>query len=306
MNLPKEFLEKLSGIPGYESIVFNRKKTTLRINTIKSQADGVVESLGEQGFDLKKIDGLDLAFTLESKSQRELSETDEYKQGLIYLQNASSQIPAVVLSPKPGDTVLDICAAPGSKTTQMAAMMENTGQIIANDMSRVRLYKLSSNLKSLGVTNTTTFHLRAQDMWRKFPNTFDKVLVDVPCSMEGRFIDGYEKSYKDWSLKKVAKLSSYQKQILHSAVSCTKPGGVIVYSTCTISPEENEEVISWFLNKHKGQVELVDVEINSKNVIPGLNDFGGEKYIEGIGKTKRIVPDDVFEAFYVAKLIKLN
>mgnify|MGYP000978255406 CR=1 FL=1 len=265
-----------------------------------------MNSLSNQGFQISPISGLVNAFTLMNRTQKELTETTEYKDGLIYLQNASSQIPAVVLSPKPGDTVLDICAAPGSKTTQMAAMMENTGQIIANDMSRVRLYKLSSNLKSLGVTNTTTFHLRAQDMWRKFPNTFDKVLVDVPCSMEGRFIEGYEKSYKDWSLKKVAKLSSYQKQILHSAVSCTKPGGVIVYSTCTISPEENEEVISWFLNKHKGQVELVDVEINSKNVIPGLNDFGGEKYIEGIDKTKRIVPDDIFEAFYVAKLIKLN
>src|SRR6185503_4177192 len=128
-------------------------------------------------------------------------------------------------------------------------LMENRGQIIANDMSRVRLYKLAANLKTLGVTNVTTMHMRAQDLWRKFPNVFDKVLADVPCSLEGRFLTTNPKTYKNWSVKKIKILSDHQKHILRSAVSAAKPGATIVYSTCTLAPEENEEVVDWILKK---------------------------------------------------------
>lgn len=304
MTIPTDFLDKIQDIPGYEEISFTKKQTTFRINTLKSTVDNAIATLESKGFLSQAVSGVEGAFHLKSRSQRELTETDEYKEGLIYLQNASSQIPAIVLSPMKNDLVLDVCAAPGSKTTQMAAMMENGGQIIANDMSRVRLYKLSSNLKNLGVTNTRIMHLKAQDLWRNFTNTFDKVLVDVPCSMEGRFIEGYEKSYKDWSQKKVLRLAAYQKQILHSAISCAKPGGTIVYSTCTISPEENEGVVSWFLEKHHNLAEIVEIGLNLNNMSNGLNSYESRNYISGTEKSRRIIPDENFEAFYIAKFIK--
>src|SRR3989344_419590 len=136
-------------------------------------------------------------------------------------------IPALILNPKPGEKVLDICAAPGSKTTQIAAMMENKGELVANDINQIRVYKLESNLKMQGVTNVIVTKLPAEAIWKKVPEQFDKTLVDVPCSMEGIFYCGDPKTFTHWSTKKVHYLAKHQKLILRSAVSATKPGGTI-------------------------------------------------------------------------------
>jgi 16S rRNA (cytosine1407-C5)-methyltransferase len=304
-KLPEDFEKRLRRIypDNYETIrsTFDvPRPSTFRTNTLKTNAQDLAASLTQKGFEIEEgpIKG---SFILRNKSQRDLTETSEYTEGHLYIQGMSSMIPALSLSPQPGETVLDACAAPGSKTTQMAALMENRGSIIANDMSRVRLYKLSANIRTLGAKNIQTFHVPAQELWRKFPNTFDKTLVDVPCSLEGRFLSTNPKTYRDWSVKKLLKIASYQKQILHSSISATKPGGTIVYSTCTLAPEENEGVVDWVLERHGDLVTLVDTHIpEGIETAPALTSWEEKEYSPEVSNTKRIIPNELFEGFFVA------
>ena len=306
-SLPTEFIERLKEIyPGnFEAIrktFESPRPTTFRVNTLKTTGIALKASLLEQGFELKDapIAG---AFVLINRTQREFTETAEYKNGLLYIQGLSSMIPPLVLEPKPNETILDACSAPGSKTTQIAATMGNTGSIIANDMSRVRIYKLVANLKTLGVTNVTTMLMRAQDLWKRFPDTFDKVLADVPCSLEGRFLTRSPKSFANWSPKKIKILAEHQCHILRSASSCAKSGAVIIYSTCTISPEENEGVVDWILKKDPSLV-LQNVSLPELNLQSGMTEWRGMKYSPEVTKCVRIVPSDLFEGFFLAKFVK--
>jgi 16S rRNA (cytosine1407-C5)-methyltransferase len=306
-SLPSEFLTRIKTIytEQFEEIANTfeqRKPSTFRVNSLKSTPELLQKKLTELGFELEKSP-LPLAFVLMNRSQRELTETEAYKNGELYIQGLSSMIPPLVLNPQQGQTVLDACSAPGSKTTQMAALMENSGQIIANDMSKVRLYKLAANLKTLGVTNTQTTHFRAQELWQKFPNTFDSVLVDVPCSLEGRFLTTNPKSYAQWSVKKVKILSDHQKHILRSAVSTAKSGATIVYSTCTLSPEENEEVVDWMLSKDS-TISLQTVQIEGVPITQGISEWNGKKYANEVSKCIRILPTSLFEGFFLAKFLK--
>lgn len=269
--LPDKFISSLpNSIP---VSVFDRiLPTTFRVNTLKSDFETLKSKLGFE-------------YTLHGQAfitnhpLRSIQELDIYKNGEIYVQGLSSMIPAMVLDPKQNEIILDLCSAPGSKTSQIAALMNNTGQIIANDNSRIRIYKLEANLKNLGVTNTTIIHSSGQSLWQKYPDYFDKSLVDVPCSMEGRFTSLDPKSYKNWSPNKVKELAQLQKFLLRSAFGCTKPGGTLVYSTCTLNTRENEEVVEWLLKKEAGRVELVSME--------------------------RINPSPIMEGFFVAKLRKV-
>ena len=213
-------------------------------------------------------------------------------------------LPPLVLAPQPGDKVCDLTAAPGSKTTQIAAMMNNTGEIVANDRSKIRLGKLVANLKLQGVTNVRTRLSAGEDLWKKFPEYFDRVLVDAPCSLEGRFEAGNEKSFGDWSLRKVGFLSAIQCHLLRSAVTMTKPGGVIVYSTCTLSPEENEQVIDWLIAKEPGVVVVEPIDLPLENLQPGITHWEQKEFSPQVRATIRILPSELLEGFYVAKLRK--
>ncbi|MDP1743450.1 MAG: RsmB/NOP family class I SAM-dependent RNA methyltransferase [Candidatus Amesbacteria bacterium] len=269
--LPDKFLQNLPS--DIKPSDFDRiLPTTFRVNTLKSDFETIKSKLD---FEYTVHDG---AF-ITNHPLRQIQELDIYKKGEIYVQGLSSMLPPIILDPKPNEIILDICSAPGSKTSQMAALMQNTGQIIANDNSRIRIYKLEANLKNLGVTNTTIINTSGQTLWQKYPDYFDKALVDVPCSMEGRFSSLDPKSYKDWSPAKVKELAQLQKFLLRSAFGCTKPGGTIVYSTCTLNTRENEQVIEWLLEKEKDRIELIS--------------------------TQRINPSPIMEGFFVAKLRKI-
>jgi len=196
--------------------------------------------------------------------------------------------------------------APGSKTTQIACLMQNKGEIVANDISRTRLFKLRANLKQQKITNVHITNLAGERMWRKYPEYFDKVLVDAPCSMEGRFTTTDPDSYKDWSLKKVKELSHRQQYLLRSALTATKVGGVVVYSTCTLSPEENEGVIDWLLEKEGDSIEVEKIEIPHLKLSPGIKKWGKHDYNPEVAKTARIYPDEDLEGFFIAKIRKIK
>ncbi len=158
--------------------------------------------------------------------------------GLCYPQGLASMLPVLVLDPQPEELILDMCAAPGSKTTQLAAHMRNTGEIVANDASRTRLYKLATVAEMLGATNITTHIGKGEFLWRRYADTFDRVLVDAPCSMD-----------QPLSGKQIKALARQQTYLLRSALACVKPGGRVVYSTCTHTREENEAVIEYVIAK---------------------------------------------------------
>lgn len=284
-SLPKLFVERLRYIipaSHYQEVLLSfsiKRPTTLRANTLKIKGYKLRKRLADQRILIHPVVGNKDAFTLSNISLRDLEKTEEYQEGLLYVQSLSSMIPVRILDPKPGEKILDIAAAPGSKTTQIGSLMENKGIVVANDTSLVRILKLKANLERQGVTNVTITQKAGQRIWMDYPEYFDRVLADVPCSMEGRFSIYDRDSFKRWSLRNIKKLSHEQKYILRSAVSSTKVGGTIVYSTCTLAPEENEEVIEWILEKEKGKV---------------LKE-----------KSQSILPNKQMEGFYIVKLRKI-
>lgn len=310
--LPEKFLEKLPDfippdvLPSVLDSFLSRKPSTFRANTIKITADDLEKKLKELGIETERVTWYTDAFILKNVPQKVLTETYLYKEGYLYVQSLSSMIPPLVLDPQPEEVILDETAAPGSKTTQIAALMKNTGTLIANDKSRIRNFRLSSNLTLQGVTNTKVFSLPGEFLWKKYPEYFNRVLVDVPCSMEGRFFVEDVKSYKDWTPGKVKQLSEIQKWLLRSAVSSTRVGGTIVYSTCTLSPEENEEIINWILKKEGDAIEVEDITLPALPTQPGLIHYKQKVFDERLSKTLRICPTKTMEGFFVAKLRKVH
>ena len=285
--LPEKFIEKLSVLIPEKSkrdqvlaSFSQEKKTAIRINTLNASVKEILVLFEEEQIQFEQSDIAKEALIILNKTSRELTEMAAYKEGKIYIQSLSSMIPALVLDPQKDEKILDMAAAPGSKTSQIAALMNNTGELVANDIDRNRLFRLRSVLAQLNVTNTKVISIPGQRLWEQYKEYFDRVLLDAPCSMEGRFNCDDPISIAHWSQKKVKNLAKLQKWLLRSAISATKVGGTIVYSTCTMSPEENEEIVEWILEKEKGTIQHT--------------------------LSKRILPDSYMEAFFIASFLKIN
>lgn len=271
-------------------------KKTIRINTLKIGETELVSRLKKKGIKLKKVPYLDLGYEYESSIS--LPSTPEYLQGYFYIQEAASQIPAQELDPKPNDVVLDMAASPGSKTTQMAQMMKNKGVLVAIDIDNQRMNKLKNNLERLSITNTVLFMMDGRKI-SKLKKQFDKILLDAPCS-------GNYCIEKDFLMKRKKKdfqnRSWLQKELLEEAYKNLKPGGTLVYSTCSLEPEEDELVINWFINKFKDmKLQNLKINIGEEGII---NPFSKELSKE-ITKTRRFWPQKTgTQGFFIAKLIK--
>ena len=311
-TIPQAFFERLEALlPAAESYqqvcaaLQTGTPTSLRTNTLKTDADTLSAQLAADGFELEPVPWYKQAFILRNKTIGELTEHPLYDQGHLYIQGLSSMIPPIVLDPKPDQSILDLTAAPGSKTTQMAGMMENTGMILANDISTVRSYKLNANLDKQGVTNTKTWKSPGQKIWQKFPEQFDATLADVPCSMEGRVRFDRPKTFQNWSEKTIVQLGKRQRSLLRSALSATRVGGTLVYSTCTLAPEENESVVDWLLKKFPDSVQLEPISIPELATEPGITRWKGKQYANCLTQTARVYPSAQMEGFYIAKFKKI-
>ncbi len=308
-NLPLEFINRLKQLipeSKLEKVIktYNTEKPlSIRINTLKTDKKSVSDFFISENIEFKDISWYSDALIVDRNAKTKITDSFIYKEGLIYFQNLSSMLPAVIMDPKPNEKILDIAAAPGSKTSQIAQMLQNTGEIIANDISRKRLFRLISIIDNMGIMNVKTMQIPGEHIWKKYPNYFDKVLIDVPCSMEGRFYLPDPKSYKDWSLKKIKVLSYLQKRLISSAFYTIKPGGIMVYSTCTLGPEENEEIIQYLLEKEKGHVRILDTKIRFDS--PILK-WKNKVFDAAITKTMRIFPTNDMEGFFVAKIRRLS
>jgi len=259
----------------------------LRANTLKTSPE---EYLAWTKLKLS-LTFLPYAFRVEEPPEQGLGNTIDYATGWMHTQSFSSMLPPQILNPKPGDRVLDICAAPGSKTTQCAALMQNKGIILANDKNKGRISALVNNLERLGVINTSTMNQDGGGFTTS--HTFNKILVDAPCSGLGS-----NESAHQWYDEKYARnICALQTAILRRAYSRLESGGTLIYSTCTYSPEENETPVSRILEKNP-EAKLEKVEIpNSES---GLSEFGSE-----FRKVARIYPHKFnSEGFFVAKIVR--
>ena len=182
-----------------------------------------------------------------------------HEAGLYYIQEPSAMSAAALLAPEPGDRVLDLCAAPGGKSTQLAAYLNQTGLLVANEIHPARCKILSQNMERLGISNAIVTNEDSFALAARFPEYFDKIMVDAPCSGEGMFRKNPEAA-SEWSLANVKNCAARQSEILDNAAEMLVPGGKIVYSTCTFSPEENEQVIASFLEQHP-EFELIQKDV---------------------------------------------
>jgi tRNA (cytosine49-C5)-methyltransferase len=280
-------------------------RKSIRANTIKMPVIEVCKRL-DRNWRLEQVPWCPEGFWIDHRGvddekRYDIGNTPEHILGYIYVQDAASMIPPVVLNPVPGDTVLDMCASPGSKTSQMAAMMQNSGCIIANELQGDRLKSLGINLQRTGAINTIITQLPGHRLKEK-SIMFDKVLVDAPCSGTGTIRKSFL-NLKMWSPNLVKKLASQQKQLLQAGFDVLKPGGTIVYSTCTMEPEENEGVVSAILENNE-DAEMLDIHLPIKRSSP-ISQFGEIEYSKEVNKCLRIWPqDNDTEGFFIAKISK--
>jgi len=272
--------------------------SVVRVNTIKTDPDRARRALDEEGVDYEPVAWHDDLFRLPDASP---GTNWPYFHGWLHGQEEVSAVPALALDPQPGEKVWDSCAAPGSKTTQLSAMMDDRGVVVGNDNNLGRLSSLRHNAERLGVTNLVVTKQDGRNFSLK-PfgfDEFDRAIVDAPCSCEGT-IRKNPTTLEEWTLEHVHSVAAVQKGILSRAVQATKPGGTVVYSTCTFAPEENEAVIDHVLETENCEVVDFDCPLDS---VSGVTEWEGDSYDPSVTDTHRIYPHlNDTGGFYCAKL----
>ena len=274
--------------------------TWLRVNTLKSSIDAVVDRIRDASIECAPSSWCPEAIVAEAPVRR-LQEVAGWADGDFHVQSPSSIAAGLVLDPQPGEWVLDLCAAPGSKTSHLAALMGNEGRLVANDLSRSRAHRLRAVLKLLGAEATVRVG-PGERMGLREPETYDRVLVDAPCSGEGMMRPGQPETWSNWKPRTPTRLSSRQKSLLHAAIDATRPGGTIVYSTCTFAPEENELVIKRALKVYEGKLHLEPIPLELPGRVTACSRFR-EKRMPDLPEVVRLAPPEM-EGFFIAKLVK--
>lgn len=304
IEIKKGFIERYSRLTDFNefkkySLSFLRR--SIRVNTLKISVEDLKKRIDNK-WKLKQIPWCREGFWIEhEEGRRDIGNLIEHSMGYFYVQEAASMIPPLVLEPKPGENILDMCAAPGSKASQISQYMENKGVLVANDYKGIRLAPLGINMQRMGITNCIITLMNGQ--WFGAANIkFDRILLDAPCSGTGTIRKSL-KTLKIWNPNMVKKICADQKRLLESAWKALKKGGVLVYSTCSLEPEEDEGVISYFLDKHD-DAEMKEINLDINRAEP-ITEFEGEKYNPEVKKCLRLWPqDNDTEGFFVAKLQK--
>lgn len=266
-------------------------RRSIRVNTLKARKADVESFLKSKSVAFEQVPWCPEGLWVDSSCNLD---SVEHQLGYYYVQTSASMIPSVVLDPLPGESVLDLCAAPGSKTTHMAQLMQNSGVLVANEGSFVRVRSLVINVQRSGAANVVVTR-RDGVGFERLGERFERVMLDAPCSDVGTARKD-PRVLQSWSLDRIRRLSNLQKKLMVSAFGCLKPGGVLVYSTCTTSREENEDVVAHLLRQNSGAV-LEDVRV------PGLKTRRG--LTEETRGCARIVPqDNDSDAYFIAKVRK--
>lgn len=281
-----------------------KPRKSIRVNTLKITPEELKQKLEAKGWKLEQIkDHPEIMIIKSNLLPGEIGKAKEHLLGYYYVQEITSMMPMVALQPTNQDILLDCCAAPGSKTTQAAALMNNKGAILANDLNIGRIRILSANLERQDVTNTIiTRHdaIALAAKLRKLGLQFDKVLVDAPCSGEGN-LRVSPRTLLEWSEGLLKSLSKKQKRIASEILTLLKPGGEMIYSTCTHAPEENEEVVQHLLDNNPDlEIQEFSLPIKSR---PGITKWKDKTFHQSLTKCHRIYHhDNDMEGFFICKL----
>jgi len=297
-QLPDFFVKKLEQQYGNELCEkikesFEKSRfTTFRVNTLKSNNEEIEKALKDNSIEFEKASISDNAYIVKNANEAKIQELEAFKEGKIYLQSLSSMLPPIILEPKENSDILDMAAAPGGKTTQMAAISNNKSHITACERNAIRAEKLKYNIEKQGASCVFCMVKDSREIDDFF--SFDQILLDAPCSGSGTLDLQNEKLNKYFTETLIEKSVKTQKQLLNKAIKILKKGSEMVYSTCSILQEENEEVIQSFLKT--GKVEIVPIEIEKLGNLPVLP--------TSIKGTLCLMPNEYFEGFFVAKLKK--
>ncbi len=295
MKFLEEKLEKQYGkeitkeiIKGYQT----KRKTTLRINTIKSNIEEIKKELEKEKIEYETIKWSKEALIIKNADEKSIQEMEIYKNGKIYLQSLSSMLPPIILEPKEGTDILDMAAAPGGKTTQIAAITNNKAHITACEKNKIRAERLKYNVDKQGAT--CVFIMPKDSRFIDDFFSFDQILLDAPCSGSGTL------DYNDANIEKyfteqlVERSSRTQKTLLAKAIKLLKPEHEMVYSTCSILSCENEDVVASVIKN--GNIEIVPIKFNGMEELPILP--------TKVPGTLCVKPTDLYEGFFVAKIRK--
>lgn len=296
MKFLEEKLEKQYGtkitkeiIEGYQT----KRKTTLRINTIKSNIEEIKKELEKEKIEYEKIKWSKEALIIKNADEKTIQEMEIYKNGKIYLQSLSSMLPPIILEPKEGTDILDMAAAPGGKTTQIAALTNNKTHITACEKNKIRAERLKYNVDKQGAT--CVFIMPKDSRFIDDFFSFDQILLDAPCSGSGTLDYNDANVEKYFTEQLIERSSKTQKTLLSKAIKLLKPGHEMVYSTCSILDCENEDVVSSVIKN--GNIEIVPINFEGMEKLPILP--------TKISGTLCVKPTELYEGFFVAKIKRL-
>lgn len=273
-----------------------RRAATLRANALKATREGVADALDAAGIGWEAVPWYADAFVLDGACERKVRELSLYEQGAVYLQSLSSMLPPLVLAPRAGADVLDMCAAPGGKTTQMAALSGGRAHIAACEMNGPRAQKLRFNIERQGAPSVNVMQTDARRLDDLF--SFDQILLDAPCSGSGTLSVRDPKMPRRFTPALVQKSTKAQRALLAKALRLLKPGGTLVYSTCSVLACENEDVVEACLKEasRNGGYRLVPVELPQAQDLPRLPGR--------LPETLTVCPTDRYEGFFVARIVR--
>ncbi|MBD3194139.1 MAG: NOL1/NOP2/sun family putative RNA methylase [Candidatus Lokiarchaeota archaeon] len=257
---------------------------SLRVNTLKISINKLVEKLENNGFSLKKVKHLPYGFRI-IKAPKNIGSTHEFLYGFYYLQKIASMFPPFILNPSPEDLVIDMCASPGSKSTQLAQMMKNKGTLVVVEKNKNRIDALEMNIRRMGVKNSIIMNFDAINLG-SLNLKADKILLDAPCTGEGLIREDRTRK-KSRNFSDIITMASIQKQLLQSGVRNLKKKGQLIYSTCSIAPEENELVIDEILSDFPS----VSIQkLNTQYGVSGFTEYNNEKLNPDLKFSQRFFP----------------
>ena len=263
---------------------------SLRINSIKTNKEEIINILNKNNITYEEVSWYNNALVIVNKKEEDLKKLDIYKEGKIYLQSLSSQLPPLFLEPKENELILDMTAAPGGKTTEIAALSDNKAMITAIEKNKIRSDRLQYNIEKQGAKKVTVLNTDARSLNEYF--MFDKILLDAPCSGSGTITNN---NFDRFNEELVNRSVKFQKTLIKEALKHLKVDGELIYSTCSILNEENESIIKEILNEN---LVLIPLNLTNYQDIPKLT--------SKIPGTLTVMPTNYYEGFFVAKIKKVK
>lgn len=309
-RLPEAFEQRLQQIipadrlPALLAALASPQATTFRVHRPNAADAEVLKQLADDDITATPLSWCDRIYTVPEARRRALTGHPLTRSGCLYIQNPSSIMPVIALDPQPGEEVMDMCAAPGGKTLCLVDAMQGEGRVATVEAVRGRFFKLRHMVQLYGANIVQCYNTDARNLWRKVPERFDRILLDAPCSSESRIRIDDPDSWKFWSPKKNSEMARKQAGLIRSAFDCLKPGGVMVYCTCTYAPEENELIVQSLLERFGEQAVIEPVALPCPNRMRGLTGWQAKVLDPQLAHAVRILPDRVQDAFFLCRIRK--